>query len=107
MKKTIILCGAWASGYMIHASYPYIKTMSLTNEDMDSHSFQELVHQHSQPKIIDFLHNSPDKHFLHNLIIQDDKAFNFFKVYLPKDVEKQVSQNNQHLHIVFNAAEDL
>lgn len=35
MKKTFIICGAWASGYLIHASYPYVKAMSLTKDDTD------------------------------------------------------------------------
>lgn len=68
----------------------------------------------SQPKIIDFLHNSPDKHFLHNLIAQSDSAMNVFKVYYPNQVEEKLFLGNEledkhklHLHLVFNASDHL
>lgn len=41
------------------------------------------------------------------MIVQNEKTFNFFKVYLPKDAENKNSENNTHLHIVFNAADEV
>ncbi|CAD8070089.1 unnamed protein product [Paramecium primaurelia] len=109
MQKSIALCAAWVCGYMINSSQPYLKMLQNSNQDDESHSFQEFIQKqnYSQPKIIDLLHNSPDRHFLHNMIIQNEKAFNLFKVYLPKDVDIQSSDNNHHLHIVFNAADEV
>ncbi|CAK86849.1 unnamed protein product (macronuclear) [Paramecium tetraurelia] len=109
MKKSIAFCAAWACGYMINASQPYLKMLQTFKQEEDSHSFQEFIQNenYSQPKIIDFLHSSPERHFLHNMIVQNEKAFNFFKVYLPRDVDMISSENNHHLHVVFNAADEV
>ncbi|CAD8090046.1 unnamed protein product [Paramecium sonneborni] len=109
MKKSIAFCAAWACGYMINASQPYIKMLQRSNDEEELHSFQEFIQDqnYSQPKIIDFLHNSPERHFLHNMIVQNEKAFNFFRVYLPRDVEISSCENNHQLHVVFNAAEEV
>lgn len=71
MKKSLLLCSAWVSGYALHASAPYIKALQSTQLEEEQHSFQDFIKQYnySQPKIIDLLHNSPDKHFLHNMLV--------------------------------------
>ncbi|CAD8148309.1 unnamed protein product [Paramecium octaurelia] len=109
MKKSLLLCGTWVTGYLIHSCSPYIKALQTTKDLDEEHSFQEFIKQYnySQPKIIDMLHSSRQKHFLHNMIVQNENAFNLFKVYLSNNQSNLNDDNGHQLHIVFNASENV
>ncbi|CAD8160604.1 unnamed protein product [Paramecium octaurelia] len=117
MKKNILLFGlAFAGGFTYERYYPYIKAfISDKGQKNDDHSFKSMLEQgnYIQPKVIDIMHSSPDKHFLHNFIAQHNEALNVFKIYYPNKLEQKIysdnleSEDKIHLHFVFNAADHL